>query len=234
VPDQIKIGSGNYMNANEIKIPNRNFLNFNLLTGSVFLVLLCSTLPAQVDIQLPSELQLYVNESEFIPTEAWTDSLIEEAENAYIRYEIVTTFRSLSAVTTRIRIPQFYTLPEVIRQVVLYYALLNNENERTNETLFIYPFFKNINDPPLIICTYESTGNIEVTVMSWPTVPRPGKPVPEHRFIYNQLIEADLSDLNSRDTIADEVYEKIAGENNISVDELEKIYQSVKLWQLSQ
>jgi hypothetical protein len=191
-------------------------------------------LPAQIEVKLPSELYIYVNNIEFDPTEAWNDSLISEARNAHIKYEIATTFRNFSVVTTRIRIPQFYTIPEVMRQIIIYYYMLNDETERKNETVYIYPFFIDIHKQPAIICTYEPQNKINMTVSGWQTVPRPEQPIPEHKFLYNQLIEADLKELTSRDNIPDEIYEKVAAENAISVDELRKIYQSVKLWQLSE
>ena len=201
---------------------------------AVLLLIFPESLPAQIEIQLPSEIYVKVNEKDFIPTETWNDSLIDEANNAYIRYEIVTTYRNLSAVTTRIRIPQFYTLPEMIRQIILYYYLLSSEEERKNETVFIYPFFKDIQDQPLLICTYKPKSSINITMSEWHTVPVPPQPSPEYKYLYNQLIEADFKELRSRDKIPDEIFEKVARENEIGVEQLYKVYQSVKLWQLSQ
>ena len=199
-----------------------------------WLICIPQFLSGQVEINLPSHLNITLNDSEFLPTETWNDSLIDEAQNGHIRYEIVTTYRNLSAVTTRIRIPQFYSLPEVMRQIVIYYYLLNNESERRNETLYIYPFFTNINSNPAIICDYKADGEFSLIMTEWPAVPVPPQPIPEHKFLYNQLIEADLSELASRDSIPDEIFKRVAEENNISVSRLREIYQLVKLWQLSQ
>ena len=200
----------------------------------VLLLFIPEFIPAQIEVKLPSRINVTINNSEFEPSETWNDSLIEEAARGHIRYEIVSTYRNLSNVTTRIRIPQFYTLPEVMRQIIIYYCLLNDESDRQNEILLIYPFFMDIHQRPLIICTYEKENQFNLTISEWQTVPIPQPPIPEHKFLYNQLIEADLTELTSRDTIPDEIYEQVADKNNVSVDQLQRIYQSVKLWQLAQ
>ena len=204
----------------------------------VIVISLCFFCPgmifSQPEVSLPGEINILIDNYVFDPSESWTDSLISEARTGYLRYEIVSTCRGLNQIQTKIRVPQFFTFKQVIRQIVLYYGLLNDEDARKCEKLLIYPFFCNIEDTSAAQCIYVKEGWYKFEVNYWNIVDVPNAPGPENKFLYNQLIESSMADFGDRDGISEKILKKIAAENNISVDELQKIYEEVKLWQLAQ
>ena len=204
----------------------------------VLIISLCFFCPgmifSQPEVSLPSEINILIDNYVFDPSEAWTDSLISEARTGYLRYEIISTYRVSHQIQTKIRVPQFFTFKQVIRQIVFYYGLLDSEDARKCEKLLIYPFFCNIEDNPAAQCTYVKEGWYKFEVNYWNTVDVPKTPGPENKFLYNQLIESSMTELGDIDGISEKILKKIAAENNISVDKLQKIYEEVKLWQLAQ
>jgi len=199
-----------------------------------FVTILPIILNAQIEIPLPTQIDIRINESPFTPTDAWTDSLIDEAKNGYLRYEIITSLRIDGKIDTKIRIPQTFTLERLLRQIIYYYALLSDEKSRAKEKILIYPFFYNINHKAKISCVYHTWGIYKIHINQWDPVEIPETPIPEHKFLYNQLVEAAINEAEKRDGITEEVYRTIAKENNISIEALTEIYQSVKLWQMAQ
>jgi len=189
---------------------------------------------SQPEVSLPREINILIDDYVFDPSEAWTDSLISEAQAGYLRYEIISTYRGSNQIQTKIRVPQFFTFKQVIRQIVFYYGLLDSEDARKCEKLLIYPFFYNIEDTPAAQCTCVKEGWYEFEVNYWNTVDVPNAPGPENKFLYNQLIDSSMTNFGDRDGISENILKKIAAENNISVDDLQKIYEEVKLWQLAQ
>ncbi len=205
---------------------------------TVLIISVCFFYPgmifSQPEVSLPREINIMIDDYVFDPSETWTDSLISEARAGYLRYEIISTYRGSNQIQTKIRVPQFLTFKQVIRQVVFYYGMLDNEDARKCEKLLIYPFFCDIEDTPAARCTYIKEGWHKFEVNYWKTVDVPNTPGPENKFIYNQLIDSAMTELGDRDGISEIIFIKIAAENNISVDDLHKIYEEVKLWQLAQ
>ncbi len=188
---------------------------------------------AQPTVQLPKELNIVVNELSFIPADNWLDSLINQAHNLYIKYEIVNTIDSGVRVTTKIRMPQVLTFPAVLQQIILYYALLSDEPARVQERLLVYPYFYPLQNKPAVVCSYSETGVYEITNLNWKTIPVPPAPGPEEKYIYNQIIEKTLESLDIIDDIPDRVFEQVAAENKRSVSEIKTLYQNIQLWQMA-
>ncbi len=117
---------------------------------------------------------------------------------------------------------------------MFYYGLLNDENTRSGEILLLYPFFRDIDEEPAAKCSYVSEGRYHIELNYWEHIDLPNPPPPEDKFLYNQLLEASMTEFGDRDGISEELLEKIASENNIDTDQLLQIYQNVKLWQLAQ
>jgi len=201
---------------------------------TIILLIIPAYAGAQLQIQLPSEIYVTINDSLFEPSESWMDSLIDESRSGLIKYEIITAHRNGSFVQTKVRIPQFFSIPEIVRQVIYYYALLGDEHVRKYEQVHIYPFFTSTYKNADIVCSYLAEGIYTIRIYRWQQVPIPGQPIPEDKYLFNLLVDAAVSQLDKKEDIPDVIYEKVSRENNISIKKLRDIYQRVKLWQMAQ
>lgn len=190
------------------------------------------TVKAQTGLGLPNKIRLVVNGSEIIPTQSWMDSLVDEANNWKIYYKITSASGANFSVTTQIQIPQIFSLNEVYRQIVLYYSFIRDEEMREKEFLTIYPYFVNTDEDPAIRCRYISEGKYEIEIESWQQVPIPDKPRVEDRDIFNQILQIAFQGVQSIGDVSDEVFDKVAKKNKISIERVKKIYQNSILWQL--
>jgi len=200
----------------------------------LFIFLAFTPILSQPEIILPAEVNIIINDSVFDPSESWTDSLISEAQSGYLRYEIASTFRHSLKIQTKVRIPQFFTFSQVIRQIVFYYGLLSDENARKAEELWIYPFFSDLDEEPAAICTCLKNGWFELKLNDWTTINVSKIPSPEEKYLYNQLVDSAMTEFGDRDGISDGIFKVVAKENDISIEKLQKIYEAVKLWMLAQ
>jgi hypothetical protein len=180
-----------------------------------------------------SQISVVVNDSPFPLSSSWIDSITTDLESAVILYKITGAQSDGVSVTTRIRLPQVLTLKEVVKQIILYYKLLDNEDERRNEELFIYPYFVGVNSLPYLRVHYTAMNTISVQLREWQTITRPPAPNPEECDIYNQIIEDSFRDVQEYQNIPDETFRKIAKKNNIPMESVIRIYKNVFLWQLT-
>jgi hypothetical protein len=208
------------------------------MTRSIFILLfflLISTLTyAQPEIILPSDINILINDSIFEPSESWTDSLINEAGSGYVRYEIASTYRNSNQVRTRIRVPQFFPFSQVIRQVIIYHGLINDEESSQSEELLIYPFFSDLDKKPAATCTFIKNGWYQFKLDTWSTIPLPEIPTPEEKYLYNQLMDSVMTEFGDRDGISEDAFEAVAKSNNISTQTLKNVYKTVKMWLMAQ
>jgi len=205
----------------------------------LILLLLCIPfyLQAQLQIDLPSEITIFINDSLFTPSLEWNDTLVIEASSGKIRYRISSPHHDTNTdiIETKIKIPQILSLREVVRQVILYYALLNSEEDRHKERIFIYPYFTSIDQKASISCSYRIAGKYYIYIDHWKTVPIPDKPIPEHKEIFNQIMETSFKGIQLFAEIPpDEVLNEVAKRNNMDPARVIQIYKNVILWQLSQ
>ena len=180
-----------------------------------------------------SQISIYINDKPYTATIEWIDSLQTDPEIAIIRYKITGALSDGKSVITRIRLPQVLTINEVVRQIVLYYKMLDNDEARKNEEILIFPYFTEPDDPPFLRVNYLNSHIINIKLREWQTVKRPPPPSPEERDIYNQIIEDSFNDVQEYGNISDETFIKIARENNIPLDRVTQIYKNVILWQLT-
>ncbi len=200
---------------------------------SIFLVfILTQSLRAQPDIDLPGEVQFIVNGSDRLLTSGWINSLVDDAFAGKICYKIVGASRVGSSVTTQVQLPQILTLNEVYRQIVLYYAMLPDEDIREREFLNIYPYFDSTEGDPALRCHYISKGKYYVEVQRWNQIPVPAQPVIEDREIFNQILQNSFHEVLSFGHISDNIFEKVAIKNKLSIERIREIYQNTILWQL--
>ena len=198
----------------------------------LFITISSPVLRAQVEIKLPNEILLTVNGSELSLSQSWIDSLVDVASGANIYYKIVGAFKKESSVITVIQIPQILSINEVYRQIVLYYTILSDEESRQRELLNIYPYFESTGKDPAIRCQYFSDGKYEIVVEYWHRVPVPDQPIPEDKDIHNQILQISFHEVQSLGDISDDVFEKVAIKNDLSVQRIQEIYQNTILWQL--
>ena len=198
----------------------------------LFITISSPVLRAQVEIKLPNEILLTINGSELSLSQSWIDSLVDVASGANIYYKIVGAFRKESSVITVIQIPQILSKNEVYRQIVLYYTILSDEESRQRELLNIYPYFESTGEDPAIRCQYFSDGKYEIVVEYWHRVPVPDQPIPEDKDIHNQILQISFHEVQSLGDISDDVFEKVAIKNDLSVQRIQEIYQNTILWQL--
>ncbi len=201
-----------------------------------FVLILVLSLPifpalAQMEIQLPTEINLTVNQVLLPLSQGWQDSLIDEANSDKIRYKIVGAWGKDSQVTTLIQVPQILSIDQVYRQVVLYYSLIKDEIEREREFLRIYPYFVSPDSEPSLTCYYRSEGQYYFDVKDWEQVAIPPGPTPEEGHIFNQIIQASFHGVQSFTDVTEEILNKIALQNNLSGKYVEKIYTNTILWQ---
>lgn len=206
-----------------------NFLAKFVLFVIFLPVLVCS----QISVKLPSELVLIVNGKEHTPTENWTDSLLAEADNGNLKYEIVSAYRYGSRIETKLYIPPFYDSSRVFRQIIFYYAMLGDDKLRESEHVLVYPYYADSNDTPWMLCNYKANGRFNIQVNRWNPSPPPAAPTPEEKYIYNEIIQCLLEFTPEAGEIPQTVFNKVAEENNLSGERTREIYQNVKLWHLA-
>jgi hypothetical protein len=167
-------------------------------------------------------------------SDLWLDSLIHDAQSGKIVYKIVYANCSNSKITTKIQLPQTLPLDKVYRQIVLYYSLLRNEEDREKEEVQVYPYFTSLASEPNIVCSYKSGGRYFIHIESWIQIPIPRGPGPEERAIFNQIIQVSIQQIQAFSHISDEVFEEIAHLNNMPTNVVKEIYQNTILWQHAQ
>jgi hypothetical protein len=188
---------------------------------------------AQPEIKLPLQIHLMINDSEIDITSDWVDSLVSEALSAKIKYQIVGASYIDKSITTQIQLPQFLSLNEVLRQIVIYYSLITEENDRQKEKLLIYPYFTAKESTPSLECRYVAGGEFNISVFKWDQVSIPDQPNVEQLEIFNKILQVSFSETSSFGGIPEESLEKFANRNNMSVEQVRQIYQNTILWQLS-
>ena len=179
------------------------------------------------------QFSIYINDKPFTAAKSWIDSVTNDPESAVIRYKITGAHSDGLSVTTRIRLPQVLSINEVVKQIILYYLMLDDNEARQNEVILIFPYFTEAKDPPSMHVNYQNSNIIHINVREWQTIERPATPSPEERDIYNQIIEDSFNKVQEYEKISDEVFIKIARANNLPPDRVIQIYKNVFLWQLT-
>ncbi len=198
----------------------------------LLILLFAGTLWAQPEIELPANINLTINESEFFLSTAWIDSLVDDALSGNIHYKIIGAKRSERYILTNVQIPQILTLNEVLRQIVIYYSLIAAETDREKEILNIYPYFNTPEGKSALTAQYISEGHFKIELNRWETVPFPDQPIPEDKDIFNQILQTAFNGTQSLGDVSDTVFEKVAETNNMTIGQVRSIYQKTVLWQI--
>ena len=187
----------------------------------------------QIKILVPDSISVFINNTEYNIRDNWLDSLVAEANEQGIKYQITGWYVTGKKAITNLKIPQTLTISEVIRQVILYYSLKSNENDKHNDSVHIYPYCDNDKKQTYITCRYASCNQFSFTVKEWPFIRRLHEPRPEEKYLYQQVTRRSLEKGDPWNIISKGVYQYIAEKNSISIDTLKAIYQRVLLWQVS-
>ena len=201
---------------------------------TIVLVCLPIFLKAQLEVNLPPNVTIFINDTLFTPPLEWNENLIRIARSSKIQYKIVAFRRDNKNIFTKLKVPQILNLHAVIQQVIIYYSLLNNEEDRENEEIMIYPYFSSVDTLASIRCSYQQNGNFYFEVSSWITIPIPSRPKPEEKEIFNQILDSSFQHVHRFGDISKEIFDKVAQKNKMSSEDVKKIYQNIILWQLSQ
>jgi len=190
------------------------------------------SIKAQNQIVLPTEIKIKANDSDFQLTSGWIDSLVDDAFSGTIHYKIISAKSADNYINTQIQLPQILSVHDILRQIVIYYALLPNNEMREKEILNIYPFFESTEGDPALRCLYMDEGEYDVEIERWIQVPVPSQPIIEDRDIFNQILQTAFKGVQSLGDVPDKVFEQVAIKNNISVERTKIIYQNTILWQI--
>ena len=205
---------------------------FSIQVIIVVVFISAQILSAQQENELPDEIQLIVNGSELPLTPGWIDSMADNVFDKKIYYKIIGASRKESTIITQVQIPQILSLNEVFRQIILYYTILPDEDSREKELLNIYPYFESIDGDPPLKCHYISEGIYNIEVKSWTQIQVPTQPNLDEKVIYNQIVQYSFYEVQSFGNISENVFEKIAIKNKLSVERVKEIYRNTILWRL--
>jgi hypothetical protein len=199
---------------------NNILIFFSFLTSLVF---------AEIQSSIQNEIKVVVNDSILEFSQAWYDSLIIESSQNNLCYQISGYQTSKVSTTAKLKVPQTLKLSQIIRQVIIYYNMLQNENERRKEKLLLYPFFSDLSKPEFIKC-YYSDNTYYFVVQKWEKIPSPSQPTPEERYIYNEILKNALQNTLEFGELSEDVFEEVSINQEKSIDEIHKIYEKVVLW----
>ena len=189
---------------------------------------------SQIHIDIPADLNIYINKVKYVPSQGWMDSLFNEALNNRIKYKIIRWHTTGNRSLTTLQIPQILTKGEVLRQVVLYYYTKSDQDEMKNDEVIIYPFGDIENNEEFIRCRYFLSDSLEFKIKQWTTITLTSEPTPEEKYLYDQIIEYSLESGRSWSNIPATVFKKIARDNHILLDSVKVIYHKVNLWKSAQ
>ena len=195
----------------------------------IFFFFLTSCVYAEIQSSLQNEIAVVVNDSIMEFSQAWYDSLIIESNQNNLCYQIAGYQTSKVSTTAKLKLPQTLKLSQIIRQVIIYYDMLKNENEKRKEKLLLYPFFCDISRSEFIKC-YYSDNTYYIIVKKWETVSIPSQPTPEEKFIYNEVLKSALQNTLEFGELSEDVFEAVSLYQKKSINEIHKIYKKVILW----
>jgi hypothetical protein len=195
----------------------------------IILILLTNYLFAQIELTLPTNFKVKVNDSLIELNQSWIDSLKSEAKQTRLHYQIAGYQTSIFATTVKLRIPQTLTFNQAIRQVILYYSLLQNDVEREKEKVLIYPYFADVEESEFLSCIYAEN-NYYFNKKKWETKTFKSPPTPEEKYIHNQILRIAMQDTLVFEEIPENAIKEESSNQNKSYDEIYRIYKKVTLW----
>jgi len=196
---------------------------------SLFLFFIPFSLIAQIEIILPDTFKVTINDKQISLEQSWYDSLQSEAKYAKIYYQLAGYHSFNRSAVAKLKIPQTLGIKQVLRQVIFYYGLLDNERQREKEKVLIYPFFSDTDDHESIRCKFLDN-NFYFHLNNWRTVSFPLEPTLEEKFIYNQILENAMQNTLLFAELPKDAIKKVSNDQNMTIEEVHKIYKKIVLW----
>jgi len=198
-----------------------------LIAKSVLSVFLFSL---QLQLHMPPVLQIVTNDSTLSFSPEWITGVLSNLPHRKPDYAIVAFYTSENICYTKLRMPQTATRTRVIENILLYYLMMDNEEDRCSEILLIYPYFVPVTQPPFISVSYQTGGQIIVKFNRWQTVPVPAEPSRLEMEIYNFILQKYFEKFSTMDTIPEEIFKAAGIKFSLPVTKIKAIYQKVFLW----
>lgn len=195
---------------------------------------LISIAVCQDQLNLQGKFRITINDTIWNPAKSFTDSLTLLKNTSKFYYHIIGAHDTGDYTHTSLRLPQTLNTSGILKQIVLYYNFLSDEQARERERLIIFPFFISIENEPFVTCQYHKGGEFRITVNRWEVIPVPPAPTPEEKNIYNKIVNRALKQSSSLDEIDEKILRLVASEIKMDYAKVKEIYQTTLLWQRSQ
>jgi len=195
----------------------------------LFIILIYFPLSAQINIILPDSFQVIVNDEVAQLSQTWYDSLKSEVSQNKIHYQIGGYHSKNRTAVAKLRIPQTLSFKQVIRQVIYYYSMLDDDIDREKEKVLIYPFFTDIDEPEFANCIF-SDNIYYFYINKWKTESLPSNPTPEEKYIYNLILKYAFQNTLIFEEVPENALKEVSLHQNKSTDEIYHIYKKVALW----
>ena len=193
-----------------------------------------TTLISQPAYDLPENIQVQVNDSTLQVDATLRQQIKDKAAQGKLNYSIAGVHFDGDRISTRLLIPQTFSMMQVIEQVLLYYSFLTDERNRKREQVLIYPLFVDMEARPDIETQYKGGGKFTFKIKQWHTVAMPARPTIFEAEIYNQILDRSFNTEQAIETIPDEIFAAVARNHKTEIEVIRDIYQKVHLWQKSQ
>lgn len=223
-----------YICKSEFNLIDLNEYKSSLEIGLKLFLQIFIVLPAivfcQLSINLPDNFKVLIDDTPQKFSRNWFDSLQVCAEENIFLYAIDGSVSGNRKKITSLHLPQTLTTRQIIIQVILYYSLIDNDEERQREKIYIYPYFVSTDDQPYIECEYTDN-EFNFLRHRWERIKVPQEPTLEEKVIYNELMEEVLQSTISFGELNNEDFETFSITHDISLEEVKRIYKKVVLWQ---
>ena len=195
----------------------------------LFIISIYLPISAQFRISIPDSFGIIINDKKIEFSKPWYDSLKFEAKHNKMHYQLASYHSFKYTALAKLRIPQTLSFKQVLRQVIFYYGLLDNERQREKEKVLIYPFFSDTDDHESIRCKFLDN-NFYFHLNNWRTVSFPLEPTLEEKFIYNQILENAMQNTLLFAELPKDAIKKVSNDQNMTIEEVHKIYKKIVLW----
>ncbi len=185
----------------------------------------------QLQLHMPPALQITTNDSTLSFSKEWLAGILSNLPHRQPQYAIVAFYASQNVCYTKLRIPQTANRTQVIENIILYYLLMQKEEDRCSEILLIYPYFVPVTQHPFVTARYLKGGQIVIHFNQWETVQPPPEPSPKEKQIYNFILQKYFEHSSTMDVIPDSLFQIAARRFSLSTAKIKTIYQNVFLWQ---
>ena len=113
----------------------------------LFVIFISFHLSAEFTISIPDSFRIIINNEIIQFNQSWYDSLKSEAKQNIIHYQLAGYHSYNHTAFAKLRIPQTLSFKQVIKQVIFYYGLLDNETEREKIKIRVFSSYSESSKP---------------------------------------------------------------------------------------